>query len=118
MVPPTEPPQEVDLQQQLKDWLMTVVGVTDVLSLDIDVPSDESPLVYAELNVSPGYNNTNIPDAIVAKANETLNTTQYSDFVVIINDETLVVEYSLDPETLVWNENVLADNTPPESESE
>ncbi len=107
-VPPTEPPQEVALQQQLRDWLKTVVGVNDVLSLDIDVPGDEPPLIYVEISVSPGYNTTSIPDAFVAKVNETLNTTQYSDFVVIINDETQTVEYTFDSQNVVWSQTVLS----------
>ncbi len=107
-VPPTEPPQEVALQQQLRDWLKTVVGVNDVLSLDIDVPGDEPPLIYVEISVSPGYNTTSIPDAFVAKVNETLNTTQYSDFVVIISDETQTVEYTFDSQNVVWSQTVLS----------
>ena len=108
-VPPTEPAQEVELQQQLRDWFMTVEGVNEVKSLDIDVPGDDSPLIYAELNVSPGYNNTSIPNAFVAKLNDTLNVTQYSDFVVIIDDGTQVVEYTLDLKNGVWNETLLND---------
>jgi hypothetical protein len=114
-VPPTEPPQEVTLQQQLQDWLKTVVGVNDVLSLDIDVPGDEPPLIYVEISVSPGYNNTSIPDALVAKVNETLNTTQYSDFVVIINDESQTVEYTFDSQNVVWSQTVLSGTAPSDS---
>jgi hypothetical protein len=114
-VPPTEPPQEVALQQQLRDLLKTVVGVNDILSLDIDVPGDEPPLIYVEISVSPGYNNTNIPDAFVAKVNETLNTTQYSDLVVIISDESQTVEYTFDSQNLVWSRNVLSGTAPTDS---
>jgi hypothetical protein len=111
-VPPTEPPHEVSLQQQLSDWLVTVGGVTKVSSLDIDVPDNEPPLVYAEIEVTPGYNDTRIPNMFVGKLNEALATTQYSDFVIIINDGTQVVEYDFDSKNAVWSETLLADNSP------
>jgi hypothetical protein len=113
-VPPTEPPTEVAMQDQLRSWLRSVVGVTQVLSLDIDVPSDEAPLVYAEIDVSEGYNDTNIPDALVAKMNETLNTTQYSDFAVIMNDGSATIEYDFDSQNATWSQTVLSGNPFPE----
>jgi hypothetical protein len=113
-VPPTEPPTEVAMQDQLRGWLGNVVGVTQVLSLDVDVPSDEAPLVYAEVNISAGYNDTNIPDALVAKMNETLNTTQYSDFAVIMNDGTVTIEYDYDSQNATWSQTVLSGNPYPE----
>lgn len=106
-VPPTEAPQEVALQQQVRDWVLTVDGVTQVLTLDIDVPGDEPPLIYAELEVGPGHNNTSIPNQLVAKVNEVLSISQYSDFVVIMNDGTQVTEYTLNLETGGWSETVL-----------
>jgi hypothetical protein len=117
-VPPTEPPKEVSLQQQLRDWFMTVGGVSKVSSLDIDVPNNEPPLVYAEIEVTPGYNDTRIPNIFVGKLNEALATTQYSDFVIIINDGTQVVEYDFDSKNTVWSETLLADNSPAEQESD
>jgi hypothetical protein len=113
-VPPTEPPTEVAMQDQLQSWLGSMVGVTQVLSLDIDVPSDEAPLVYAEIAVSEGYNDTNIPDALVAKMNETLNTTQYSDFAVIMNDGSATIEYDFDSQNATWSQTVLSGNPFPE----
>ena len=67
---------------------MTVEGVNDVLALDIDVPNDEPPLVYAEIGVMPGYNDTRIPNIFVEKLLTIFDTTSYSDFVVIVNDGT------------------------------
>jgi hypothetical protein len=113
-VPPTEPPTEVAMQDQSQSWLASVVGVTQVLSLDIDVPSDEAPLVYAEIDVSEGYNDTNIPNALVAKMNETLNTTQYSDFAVIMNDGSATIEYDFDSQNATWSQTVLSGNPFPE----
>jgi hypothetical protein len=113
-IPPTEPPTEVAMQDQLESWLAGVVGVTQVLSLDIDVPGNEAPLVYAELDVSAGYNDTNIPNALVAKMNETLNTTQYSDFAVIMNDGSATIEYDYDSQTATWSQTVLSGNPYPE----
>ena len=107
VVPPTEPAQEVSLQQQLRDWFMTVEGVNDVLSLDIDVPNDEPPLVYAEIGVMPGYNDTRIPNMFVEKLMTIFDTPSYSDFVVIVNDGTQTVEYILDSETTTWQETAL-----------
>jgi len=105
--PPPEPSQEVELQQQLRDWLVSTTGVTNVLSLDIDVPAGEAPLVYAEIEVSPGYNNTGIPEIFAARLNEALDVTQYSDLVVIIDDGVQTVEYTFDPEARAWNETLL-----------
>jgi hypothetical protein len=113
-VPPTEPPTEVAMQDQLRSWLAGVVGVTQVLSLDIDVPSDEAPLIYTEIDVDAGYNDTSIPDALVAKVNETLNTTQYSDFVVIMNDGAVTIEYDYDSQNATWSQTVLSGNPYPE----
>ena len=113
-IPPTEPPTEVAMQDQLQSWLASVVGVTQVVSLDIDVPSDEAPLVYVELAVSPGYNDTNIPNTLVAKMNVTLNTTQYSDFAVIMNDGSATIEYDYDSQSATWTQTVLSGNPFPE----
>jgi zona occludens toxin (predicted ATPase) len=117
-VPPTEPPKEVSLQQQLRDWLVTIGGVSKVSSLDIDVPDNEPPLVYAEIEVTPGYNDTRIPNIFVGKLNEALATTQYSDFVIIINDGAQVVEYDFDSKNVVWSETLLADNSTADLESD
>src|SRR4051812_10438416 len=57
-VPPTEDSHEVSLQQKLREWLTSVDGVTQVLSFDVDIPGDEPPLVYVELVVNSGYNDT------------------------------------------------------------
>jgi hypothetical protein len=111
-IPPTEDSQEVGLQEQLRDWFMTVDGVNNVLSLDVDVLSDGPPLVYAEIGVNPGYNDTRIPDIFMQKLNDSLNTTRYSDFVIIINDELRVVEYAFDSENIVWQQTELASTTP------
>ena len=109
---PTEDSQEVGLQQQLRDWFLTVDGVNRVSTLDVDVPGDHPPLVFAEIGVSPGYNDTRIPDVFVQKLNDALNTTQYSDFVIILNDELRIVEYMFDSENIVWHQTELAATTP------
>jgi hypothetical protein len=114
-VPPTEPPTEVAMQDQLRSWLGNVVGVTQVLSLDIDIPGDEAPLVYTEIDIGAGYNDTNIPNALVAKVNETLNTTQYSDFVVIMNDGSATIEYDFESQNATWSQTVLSGNPFPEN---
>jgi hypothetical protein len=113
-IPPTEPPTEVAMQDQLRGWLGNVVGVTQVQSLDIDVPSDEPPLIYAEVDISEGYNDTSIPEAFVAEVNQALNTTQYSDFVVIMNDGTVTIEYDFDSQNGTWSQTVLSGNPYPE----
>jgi hypothetical protein len=109
-VPPTEAPQEVALQQQLRDWALTMEGVTQVSTLDIDIPENEPPLIYAELEVEAGYNNQSIPNLLITKVNEVLNVTQYSDVTVIINDGTQIIEYTLNPENNTWNQTVLSTN--------
>ncbi len=111
-VPPTEAPQEVALQQQVRDWVQAVEGVTQVLTLDIDVPGDEPPLIYAELEVEPGFNTTSVPNQLVAKVSEILGASQYSDVVVIMNDGTLVTEYTLNLESGGWNETILTSSAP------
>jgi hypothetical protein len=108
----SENPEEVGLQQQLRDWFITVDGVHNVLSLDVDVPDDSSPLIYAEIVVSPGYNDTRIPDIFVQKLNETLGTMQYSDFVIILNDNSQVVEYMFDSDNIVWHQTELGSASP------
>lgn len=116
-VSPTENYEEVGLQQQVRDWFVTVEGVNNVLSLDIDVPGNEPPLVYAEIAVNPGFNDTRIPDILVQKLNDMLNTTQYSDLVVIINDGQQIVEYMLDLENSGWNQTELSAAMLPTPES-
>jgi hypothetical protein len=116
-VRPTENTQEASLQEQLRDWFVTVEGVKNVLSLDVDVADGEPPLVYAEILVNAGGNDTRIPDRFVQKMNETLNTTQYSDFVIIINDETRIVEYAFDSEKIMWHQTELASTTPTATEA-
>jgi hypothetical protein len=115
-VPPTEAAQEVGLQQQLRDWFVGVEGVSQVLTLDVDVPIGDPPLIYAEIVVSPGFNDTRIPDMFVQKLNETLNTTDYSDFVIIVNDELRVVEYRFDSESILWHQTELTSAVPPTAE--
>ena len=102
-IPPTEDSQEVNMQQQLRDWLATVEGVSQVLSFDVDIPGAEPPLVYVEVVVNSGFNNTKIPDQIVEKLNTVLNTTQYSDFTVIISDGSTTTEYDYDAASGLWN---------------
>jgi hypothetical protein len=113
-IPPTEPPTEVAMQDQLRSWLGSVVGVTQVQSLDIDVPSDEAPMIYAEVDISAGYNDTGIPEAFVGEVNQALNTTQYSDFTVIMNDGTVTIEYDFDSQNGTWSQTVLSGNPYPE----
>lgn len=117
MVPPTEPPREVSIQTQLADWLMTVSGVEDVLSLDIDTSTDEPPLIYAELTVSPGFNNSGIPAEFAARVNDVLLTRQYSDFVIIMGDGQQIVEYALNFQTSTWDETVLSVVSPVAAQS-
>jgi hypothetical protein len=107
-IPPTEDSQEVSLQQKLRDWLTSVQGVTQVLSFDVDIPGDEPPLVYVELVVNSGYDDTKIPDLIVKKLNDELKTTKYSDFAVIMNDGSTTTEYDYDSAGSAWNQTVLA----------
>jgi hypothetical protein len=114
-LPPTENSHEVSLQQQLRDWLSTVQGVSQVLSFDVDIPDNEAPLAYVEVNVESGYNDTHIPDEIVQKLNSVLNTTNYSDLTVIMNDVSSIVQYSFDSTVSTWNQVVLAST--PSSES-
>lgn len=113
-IPPTEPPTEVAMQDRLRNWLGNVVGVTQVQSLDIDVPSDEPPLIYSEVDVSEGYNDTGIPDAFVAEVNQALGTTEYSDFVIIMNDGTVTIEYDYNSQNATWTQTVLSGNPYPE----
>lgn len=108
IVRPTENPAEVDLQQELRDWFMTVDGVENVLSLDVDVPGDQPPLIFAEIVVADGFNDTRIPDTFMHRLNEALSTTHYSDFVIIVKDEMKAVEYGLDTESLSWHQTELA----------
>jgi hypothetical protein len=103
-LPPTENPREVSLQQQLKDWLATVEGVNQVLTFDVDIPGDEPPLAYVEIAVKPGFTDTRIPDAVVQKLNEVLNTTEYSDFVIIMNDGQRAFEYTFDSKNKTWEQ--------------
>jgi len=107
-LPPTENSHEVSLQQQLRDSLSTVQGVSKVLSFDIDLPDNEAPLAYVEVNVDSGFNDTHIPDKIVQKLNGVLNTTHYSDLTIIMNDVSSVVQYSFDSANKSWNPVVLA----------
>ena len=107
-IPPTEDSHEVSLQQQLRDWLASVDGVTKVLSFDVDIPGDEPPLAYVEVVVNSGYNDTHIPDEVVQKLNSVLNTTQYSDFAIIMNDGSSTIEYAFDSKSNSWNQTVLA----------
>jgi hypothetical protein len=107
-VPPTEDSHEVSLQQKLREWLTSVDGVTQVLSFDVDIPGDEPPLVYVELVVGSGYNDTKIPDQIVKKLNDELKTTQYSDFAVIVSDGSATTEYDYDSASSSWNQTQLA----------
>lgn len=109
-IPPTEPSEEVAVQNQLRSWFATVSGVTNVHSLDIDMPADEPPLVYVEIDVRPGYNNQRLPETFVAKLNEVLGVTRYSDLVVIIDDGELMIEYTFDSENTVWHETLLTSN--------
>lgn len=113
-LPPVEPTQEVALQQQLTAWFLTVAGVDSVSSLDVDVPADEPPLVYAEIAVSPGYNDSRIPETLIAHLKELLNTSQFSDVVVIIDDGAHMTEYTLDPASMVWNDNLLSGPSEPD----
>ena len=107
-IPPTENSQESSLQQQLRDWLATVEGVSQVLSFDVDIPGDEPPLVYVELLATAGHNDTHIPELLVQKLNETLNTTQYSDFLIIINDDQRVIEYRFNSVNNTWEQTELS----------
>lgn len=107
-VPPTENPPEAGLQQQVREWFLTVEGVKEVMSLDIDLPDGEPPLVFAEIAVDAGYNNSHIPETLVQKLNEELNTTQYSDFMIILNDDAQIVEYVLHSDSVGWEQTVLA----------
>jgi hypothetical protein len=60
--------------------------------------------------VLPGNNNTAIPDAFMQHLNEEMDTTTYSDFVVILSDDEEVIEYILNEES--WEETVLTSSTP------
>ena len=107
----TEDPQELSLQEQLETWLLELEGVDSVISLDVDIPEGQPPLVYTELVVFPGNNNTAIPDAFIQHLNDSLDTTTYSDFVVIISDGQAVTEYILNIEDETWQETELTSST-------
>jgi hypothetical protein len=106
-IPPTEDSHEVTLQQQLRDWLGTVDGVSKVLSFDVDLPGDESPLGYVEIVVKSGSNDTHIPDKIVEKLKTELKTTQFTDLAVIMSDGSTTTEYDYDSKANTWNQTVL-----------
>jgi hypothetical protein len=108
----TEDPQELTLQEQLESWLLDYEGVDNVISLDVDIPEDEPPLAYVELVVFPGNNNTTIPNAFKQHLTESLNTTSYSDFVVIMSDGQQVIEYILNLEDESWQQTPLVSSTP------
>lgn len=107
-IPPTENSQEVSMQQQLREWLATVDGVSQVSSFDVDIPGDEAPLGYVEAVVKSGYNNTKIPDAIVEKLKTVLNTSQFSDLAVILSDGSKTTEYDYDSASGSWNQTELS----------
>jgi len=112
-IPPTENSQEVTLQQKLRDWLAAVDGVSKVLSFDVDMPGDEPPLGYVELEVKSGYNDTKIPDKIVEKLKIELKTTQFSDLTVIMSDGSTTTEYDYDSKGNSWNQTVLSSTAVP-----
>lgn len=109
-IPPTEPSEEIEVQDALQSWFATVAGVTNVRSLDIDVPAGEPPLVYAEIDVEPGYSGQQMAETFVTKLNEVLGVTRYSDLVIIIDDGAQVIEYTFDSDDTIWHETLLASN--------
>jgi cytoskeletal protein RodZ len=107
-IPPTEDLKEVSLQQKLRDWLSGVNGVDHVLSFDVDMPGNEAPLAYVEVVVKQGYNDTHIPDQVLQKLDDELNTKDYSDFSIIMSDGSTTTEYDLDAKSHTWNQTVLS----------
>ena len=116
-IPPTDviitpDAQELSLQEQVQLDLLNLEPVDTIITLDVDLPEGQPPLVYLEVVLQTGYNNIQTIDMIKQQLDSRLNTSQYSDFLLIASDGLRAVEYTLNVGTNTWIENQLLDVTP------
>ena len=91
----------------MREWLINVPDVGEISTLDIDNSSGEPPIVYLEFSVLSETIDDTIPNIVLNKMNEILNTSTYGDFTIIMTNTSQVFEYSLDLTNNEWNRNSL-----------
>jgi hypothetical protein len=109
--------EELSLQEEVHSEILALDAVDAIISLDIDLSEDQAPLVYIDLVLNSGYSNVQTADLIKQELNTLLDTTDYSDFVLIASDGLMVMEYKYNAETNTWYENQLVYTTPATQQS-
>jgi hypothetical protein len=109
--------EELSLQEEVHSEIMALEAVDAIISLDIDLSEGQAPLVYIDLVLNSGYSNVQTADLIKRELNTLLDTTDYSDFVLIASDGLMVIEYKYNAETNTWYENQLVYTTPATQQS-